>query len=74
MTDSNHPILTALLDNLRFKKLTIEQIEQIDELLESAGEYGEVHLIIQHGKLKYINLLESHSARKPVDGKGSTKI
>ena len=74
MTDSDHPILAALLNNLRFKKLTIEQIDQIDELLASIGEDGEVHLIVQHGKLKYINLLGSHNACKDIDGKGSPKV
>ena len=43
-------------------KLTVEQIEQIDELLVSLGDYGEVHLVIQHGQVRYINKVESHKA------------
>ena len=45
---------------LWFKKLTVEQIEQIDELLASLEEFGEVRLIVQRGTLKYINKVESH--------------
>ena len=46
----------------KLKKLTAEQIEQIDQVLASLDDYGEVHLIIQHGELKYINKVESHKA------------
>jgi hypothetical protein len=46
------------------KKLSLDQIQHIDELLASLGEYGEVHLIIQHGELRYINKVESFSAKK----------
>ena len=55
---------TALLPTLRLKKLTLDQVKHIDEVLASLGEYGEVHLIIQHGELRYINKVESFSARK----------
>ena len=34
----------------------------IDEYLVSVGEYGEVHLIVQNGELRYINKVESHRA------------
>jgi hypothetical protein len=44
------------------RELTLEQIEQINELLLSLGEYGEIHLIVQRGTLKYINRVESHKA------------
>ncbi len=42
--------------------LTPEQVEQIDELLASLGEYGELRLIVQHGELRYMNRVESHRA------------
>ena len=54
---------------LKLKKLDLEQVRHIDEMLASVGEYGEVHLIIQHGELRYINRLESHKAWKN-DGRG----
>lgn len=56
--------LTVVQKQLDLKKLTVEQVEQIDELLSSLGEYGEVHLIIQRGILTYINKVESHKAWK----------
>jgi hypothetical protein len=46
------------------KKLTLDQIKHIDEVLASVGDYGEVRLIIQHGELRYINKVESFNARK----------
>ena len=54
---------------LKLKKLDLEQVRHIDEMLASVGEYGDVHLIIQHGELRYINRLESHKAWKN-DGRG----
>lgn len=48
--------------NLRLKTLTSEQVIQIDEVLASLGEYGEVHLIVQKGELRYINRVESYKA------------
>lgn len=51
-----------VLNGLRLEKLTVEQLRQVDELLSSLGEYGEVQLIVQHGELKYINKVESRKA------------
>ena len=54
---------TALtLKDLRLKRLTSQQVEQIDELLESLQDQGEVHLIIQRGTLKYINRVQKHAS------------
>ena len=47
---------------LRLKRLSEEQVKMIDEYLTSVGEYGEIHLIIQNGELRYINKVESHRA------------
>jgi hypothetical protein len=46
------------------KKLDLEQVRRIDEMLDSLGDYGELHLIIQHGELRYINRVESVKAWK----------
>lgn len=51
-------------DALKLKKLTLENVRHIDEILVTLGEYGEVHLVIQHGELRYINKVESFKARK----------
>ena len=63
-TDSTHDQDVARLRTFRLKKLTLDQVKHIDEVLASLGEYGELHLIIQHGELRYINKVESFSARK----------
>jgi hypothetical protein len=54
---------------LNLKKLTPEQVKRIDEVLASLGEYGEVHLIIKQGELRYINKVESFKAWKNVSKK-----
>ena len=71
MTYSNAALLARIHNDLRLKKLTAEQIEQIDMYLASIEEYGEVHLIIQHGELRYINKVESHKAWKDGNGEGN---
>ncbi len=52
---------------LRLKKLNLDQIKRIDALLASLGDYGEIHLIVQHGELRYINKVESYKAWKDDD-------
>jgi hypothetical protein len=52
---------------LRLKKLTSQQVEQIDGLLSSLEEHGEVHLIVQRGILKYINKVEKYKSWKDDD-------
>ena len=59
---NSHNVLPRQNSNCGPRKLTAEQIEQINEALASLDDYGEVHLIVQRGKLKYINTLESHRA------------
>ena len=48
--------------NLMVKILTPEQIKEINEYLDSLGQYGEIHLIVQRGELRYINTVASHKA------------
>jgi hypothetical protein len=42
--------------------LTPEQVAQIDRMLESVKPYGEVHIIVQQGRVRYINRVESYKA------------
>jgi hypothetical protein len=49
---------------LKLKKLTLEQVKRIDAVLASLGEYGEIHLVVQNGELRYINKVESFKAWK----------
>jgi hypothetical protein len=54
--------LPGVVVQVELKKLTREQVRQIDEALASLEDYGEVRLIVQHGELRYINRVESHRA------------
>lgn len=54
--------LPGVVVQVELKKLTREQVRQIDETLLSLEDYGEVRLIVQHGELRYINRVESHRA------------
>ena len=54
--------LAAMLGDLKLRKLTEQQVEQIDELLDSLEDQGEVRLIMQRGMLKYINKVEKLKA------------
>ena len=56
---------------LELKKLSLDQIKRIDALLASLGDYGEIHLIVQHGELRYINKVESYKAWKDDDNKSA---
>jgi len=66
-TDTKSRSTYVTLSGQKFKKLTLEQVKQIDEALASIGDFGEVHLILQHGELKYINKVESQKAWKTYD-------
>ena len=50
--------------SLKLKSLNLEQIRHIDQVLASLGDYGEVHLIVQRGELRYINKVESFKVEK----------
>ncbi len=49
-----------LPNDLRLVKLTREHIQRLDELLAEIGDYGELHIIIEHGDLRYVNEVKSH--------------
>jgi len=40
--------------SLGLKHLTLQQIHLIDETIGSVGEYGEVHLIVEKGRLRFL--------------------
>jgi hypothetical protein len=58
----------SLPTDLKLKKLSLEQVKRIDEILASLGDYGEVHLIVQHGQLRYINRVQRYKAWIIEDG------
>lgn len=62
------------LSHIKLKKLTLEQIRQIDDLLNGVGEYGEVILVIENTRLKYINTMESHKVKHVMDEQKRRKV
>ena len=68
MSNSPSHNLEDVIRKLDLHLLTTEQVQRIDELLAEVGEYGEVHLIVQKGELRYINKVESYKAWKSDDG------
>ena len=64
MDNAVSPQARSFFQELHLRKLTLEQVQLIDKALASLGEYGEVHLVVQRGELRYINRLESQKAWK----------
>jgi len=52
------------LGGIKLKMLDMEQVHRIDEMLDSLGDYGELHLVVQHSELRYINKVESYRASR----------
>ncbi len=46
------------------KFLTLHQVRMIDDLLHSIGDFGEVHLEVRNGKLRFASRTESIDALK----------
>lgn len=67
MTDQKTLSKIQMLANLNLAKLTLEHIKQIDEMLEDIGQYGELHIIVQNGELRYINKVESYRIQNRED-------
>lgn len=44
------------------KFLNLPQIQMIDEALSAVGDYGEVRLIMQKGRLRFVVTQNSHDA------------
>ena len=57
MTDQETSNKSSFLANL--VKLTLSHILKIDKKLTEVGDYGEVRIVVQRGKLRYINKVES---------------
>lgn len=60
MKDQEQPDNTQLPDDLNLVKLTLKQVKRLDELLIEIGDYGELHIIIEHGDLRYVNEVRSY--------------
>ncbi len=51
-------------ESLTLKFLDLHQVEMIDEALSSLDGFGEVRLILQKGKLRFVVTQQSHDALK----------
>lgn len=60
MSRQEAPGNIQLPNDLNLVKLTLEQVKRLDELLVQIGDYGELHIIIEHGDLRYVNKVESY--------------
>ncbi|MGE5071794.1 MAG: hypothetical protein ACM3MF_00055 [Anaerolineae bacterium] len=67
MSSSDSGGAQGQVPGLPLKKLSLDQIKRLDAMLASLGDYGEIHLIVQHGELRYINKVTSYKAWKDDD-------
>ena len=67
-TDTNHPVVLGAsaqdeeLPTMRF--LTARQVAMIDEALSSLGEFGELRLVVERGRLRFLVTHQSFDALK----------
>ena len=57
-------IVTSNGDSCTLKFMDFEQLSMIDEALNSLGDYGEVRLIIEKGRLRFLITQKSYDALK----------
>jgi hypothetical protein len=60
--DLEHSATQAHPSTLQF--LTPHQVEMIDEALRSLGNYGEVRLVVEKGRLRFLVTQRSYDALK----------
>jgi hypothetical protein len=65
MTDMNKPSDSRDLQVVHRRRfLDPSQVMMVDEALSSLGEYGEVHLVVEKGQLRFIVIEKSYDALK----------
>jgi len=57
-------IITANGENYTLQFLEWQQIPMVDEALRSLGDYGEVRLIVEKGRLRFLVTQRSYDALK----------
>jgi hypothetical protein len=60
----NTKIQTTAGDSYTLKFMEWSQIPMVDEALSSLGEYGEVRLIVEKGRLRFLVTQKSYDALK----------
>ena len=58
---------TLELDH-RLSFLTAREITMIDDLLKSVAPFGEVRLVVQKGRLRFVSSVKSHDALELTGG------
>ncbi len=64
MENSNPAIQKAAVNSRRIKMLQAPQIELIENALQQIGDYGEVRLVVEKGRLRYIEVAKSMDVLK----------
>ena len=62
MTETSSNVLIQASNSLKF--LSDTQARMIDEALTAVGEFGEVRLVVQKGRIRYVVIENSHDALK----------
>ena len=62
MTETSSNVLIQASDSLKF--LSDSQARMIDEALSAVGEFGEVRLVVQKARIRYVVIEKSHDALK----------
>ena len=61
-------------ERLELKFLALSQIPMIDEALAAVGEFGEVRLIVERGRLRFVVTQKSFDAQKWQPGDLSHRV
>ena len=52
------------LSDIKLERLDAVEIKKIEEALKKVGAFGEVHLVVEKGRLRFVRTLKS----EPIDG------
>ncbi len=47
----------------QLKFLRLHEVQAIEDALKQVGSFGEVHLVVEHGRLRYVRTLKSEPVR-----------
>jgi hypothetical protein len=61
-TETQTNVLIETGEWLKF--LSESQVRMIDEALSAVGDFGEVRLVVQKGRIRYVVIEKSHDALK----------
>ncbi|MBI3914320.1 MAG: hypothetical protein HY327_09080 [Chloroflexi bacterium] len=53
--------------DVKLERLDALEIKKIEEALKKVGAFGEVHLVVEKGRVRFVRTLKS----EPIDGEGN---